>query len=618
MTAFGLAAGPASAIAVIPRQDWWSNGDLFTLYQFSGGRQVKDHEGFKLYIPKQLFPNEVDGSSLPGSYCLDSTVGDVNSSCPSVGFDELLRVFDLTDLQTDNLTISDYSDSKGATLNRQMAIVQIPEFTYMTNRTGKAVSQSKAWTQSQVLANYLSLGWQSGISDDPYTIQTKVGGNRLRSPYVILSCEMEPSKNYSRDLGYFEDPQGLKQLAPGSRGFVDIRRIWNETTLAKSSNTMVEWRDFFNDTDKPTLAAFILSPSENNGTSNNVTMCGVEAQWETIDMSIISNGAGVITSSISWYLISATPARKEDVVIPLISVHKTWADSLNAASSNSSTKLADLIDGASQILKKQENPAGTLVDAQTKILSMAVAEGLSRIGAEYNVNRGVDDLVQASSNSHAQTIRAYNTYNSTITLCRKGWCYEGRLVDYTKGPVILNGTREDFRPFYTELSIDTYDNVAGNLLYRSFPEPADIETAWIQISFPMKRYGYGWGFDTVAVKVATVILILHAVIVLAHCCFLFYSGLRYSFIDSLADLVALALTSEPPFAMRPNAADSRSSQTTTIRNVGERDFGETKLTMIVGGQCEDMNEKKDTAYRRPRSSSDFDIASRSGRHSYTI
>jgi hypothetical protein len=70
------------------------------------------------------------------------------------------------------------------------------------------------------------------------------------------------------------------------------------------------------------------------------------------------------------------------VVFPVPHMRKTWADSLNAASANSSTVLTDLIDGALQTFHRQGPRTRTPVDVQSKILSMAVADGLARIGAE--------------------------------------------------------------------------------------------------------------------------------------------------------------------------------------------------------------------------------------------
>jgi len=282
-------------------------------------------------------------------------------------------------------------------------------------------------------------------------------------------------------------------------------------------------------------------------------------------------------------------------VSPIARIRKDWADSLNAASANSSTVLADLIDGALQVSHEQTTKTGEVVDAQSKILSMAVADGLARIGAEYNVNKGISTLLQSTSG------QIYDPMNSTITLCRKAWCSQGYFVDNVLGPAILNGTVDDFRASYEMLAYGFWGNVTGNILH-SFPEPADIGTSWTQVSFPVHRYGYGWGFNTVAVKVATAVLILHAVIIIAHCCLIIYSGVAYSFIGSLGDLVALALISKPPSKFKSTsvgiARRSTWSQPTMVREVGAKEYGISRLALTIGGDHEATDEKA-IPHRRP-------------------
>lgn len=284
------------------------------------------------------------------------------------------------------------------------------------------------------------------------------------------------------------------------------------------------------------------------------------------------------------------------MVFPVAHIRKGWTDSLNAASANSSTVLADLIDGALQTFQRQGPRLLTPVDVQSKILSMAVADGLARIGAEYNVNNGVSPVLEGGSDS-----QGYDTMANMITICRRGWCSQGYFVDNLLGPAILNGTVSDFSAYYQELDYTFWQNVTGNILH-SFPKPADIATSWTRVSFPVHRYGYGWNFNTVGVKVATAILILHAVIIIVHCSLLVYSGFTYSFIGSLGDLVALALVSEPPSTLRSTsvgiARNSTWSQPTTVREVGEKEYGASRLALTVGGDDKTTDEKA-IVRRRP-------------------
>ena len=110
VTVLGLTVGPSSAIAVIPRLQEWQYRDLFTFYE----KPRRENHDFQLYIPKQLFPRTMDGSNLPGPYCLIASL-DVNSTCPFAGFNTILPLFNIADTSENNLTVSD-----GTGLNRRM------------------------------------------------------------------------------------------------------------------------------------------------------------------------------------------------------------------------------------------------------------------------------------------------------------------------------------------------------------------------------------------------------------------------------------------------------------------------------------------------------------------
>ena len=76
--------------------------------------------------------------------------------------------------------------------------------------------------------------------------------------------------------------------------------------------------------------------------------------------------------------------------------------------------MADLIDQAMQ--KSQQGSTDTPVQAQSKILSMAVADGIARIGAEFKANLGVSKLKNCGDGL------LYDVGSNNITICRGNWC----------------------------------------------------------------------------------------------------------------------------------------------------------------------------------------------------
>lgn len=128
---------------------------------------------------------------------------------------------------------------------------------------------------------------------------------------------------------------------------------------------------------------------------------------------------------------------------------------------------------------------------------------------------------------------------------------------------------------------------------KSFPQPANVEQEWTRISFPIKRFGYGWGLNTTLVKVAAAILILHAVMILLHCINLILTGQRYSYASSVKELITLAMNSRPSKAL-----DSGQSifgrpwaQKTVVREELGAPDGMTRYEIVVGeGEVEGSDE----------------------------
>ena len=104
----------------------------------------------------------------------------------------------------------------------------------------------------------------------------------------------------------------------------------------------------------------------------------------------------------------------QDTQFPIIDIRREWAESLNAATKNSSTVMANLIDQAMQ--KFRQGSTGTPVSTQSKILSMAVADGIARVGAEFKANLGIDKVKSCAGGL------SYDVGSNNITICRGDWC----------------------------------------------------------------------------------------------------------------------------------------------------------------------------------------------------
>ena len=265
-------------------------------------------------------------------------------------------------------------------------------------------------------------------------------------------------------------------------------------------------------------------------------------------------------------------------------VRKDWADSLNLPNPNaSSTLLADLMDPtvlqelqATEVngISWDSRPCWP-ADSQSIVLSAVIADGLGRIASEYSVDEN-------------------------LLICRKGWCSIGPWSATRNGnPVIYNGTYSEFealRWWYIrgEHILQGYETTGAlsDQIMHSFPQPPDYREQWTEVSFKNNRYGYGWGFKSKLVKAAAAIMINPAANILAHSCNLIISGEYYCFIDTVGELVALALKSQTPTALKDTSStgtlsNSLCSQPTAVRlAAGTREY-EQELEIVVGLECKE-------------------------------
>ncbi|MCJ1398406.1 hypothetical protein MMC11_001604 [Xylographa trunciseda] len=573
-TFLGLASGPASAIILIPRADLWYFQDLFVFYQDPSSMSTEDD--VTMYIPKALFPNEVNQSSLPGSYCLEKGL-DVNGSCPYAGYNDIL-----SNLQFPSASrLPPYPGALGIPDNTTL---DTPISRRMTSMPDSLYTAS-TWTSNQLLGNYMSLGVglnMHGLDGTPYTVGIRTQYGSVLNPFVRVCCIMQPADQLDRSAPILDDCWNPNQNQDQSGPTFSVTDVWNETVLSNSSTTMFEWVDSVPNTTVPMLTAFIFTPSDMTNTAN-ISVCVVNASWYYDDLWIMSDQSPTIISNFPFSSYAAIAITTDPP--PTIRLRKDWADSLNAGESNStSTVLTDLLDSGMQ------NYHGIWPQsAQSLILSKVVADGLARIGSEFRVSNA--------------TAIAMND----ITVCRQGWCSQGPFSYQSQGPMIGNGTWRDYQDI-SNGGIEDAPHPDSPVL-RSFPQPNDIDTAWTRVSFPIERYGYGWGFNSVAIIVAAAVLLFHALVIAIHCCILVFTGYHYKYAATLGELVALALGSQQPATLASTSVGISKGATwkraTAIREVQEEGSKKGRLELVVGESLSEGIEHG-LLYRRPVTDKEYE------------
>ena len=258
-------------------------------------------------------------------------------------------------------------------------------------------------------------------------------------------------------------------------------------------------------------------------------------------------------------------------------LRKEWANSLNPAMPNSSTTLfATLMEQAYNTSGFQDSPADsvgeTQVQVSSRVVSAVIADSLGRIGSELPANWGV-------------------------IICRKGWCSTSApQYAFSGNPVLFNGTVGEWNAVasngargYWGASNSSGFDPSLQVMY-SFPQPPDFNTKWTEISLQVNRYGYGWGFRNKIVNAAAAFLILHAIIIFAHCCHLIIYGKCSSYAGSIGELLALALQSAPAQILQSSTLGTPPdkgiwSQPAALRRVKGSDGHRDQYQIVLGPEC---------------------------------
>lgn len=276
-------------------------------------------------------------------------------------------------------------------------------------------------------------------------------------------------------------------------------------------------------------------------------------------------------------------------------IHKEWVDALNARNNttNSST-LATFIDASSVQYRAHVSSTDPTYPGlgHSLMLATAVANGVASIGLDVAQN---------------------------ITVCHAGWCSQGPYYTRQYGYTIYNGTRaegyqacghNDDDPISLHPANNDTDDSPILQTFRE-PDRAFIDSQWTQVSFPIFKYGYGWSFTPRTIKFAAAILLLHALVVIVHVCYVLFAGLCFDYAGSLAELLALALESQPAKVFKPKSI-GKSRETpwvwpAVVREVETSNGDDKKFKLIV----HDKDIRRRGMSKEERAAEDADYSRRS-------
>ena len=143
-----------------------------------------------------------------------------------------------------------------------------------------------------------------------------------------------------------------------------------------------------------------------------------------------------------------------------------------------------------------------------------------------------------------------------MVACRGGQCIQGPYYDERDGYVIYNGTNRETVTDCGLAGLEIFENstLASQPMF-SFEEPtrAVRDSEWTELSFPVCSYGYGGGVNAVTIRIAAAVLVLHACIIVIHVAYMLVQGKEYSYMNSFAELLVLAMKSRPSEVPTPRS-----------------------------------------------------------------
>lgn len=172
---------------------------------------------------------------------------------------------------------------------------------------------------SLLLAYYLSLVKPDIMSylynSTEYSVEARIADHNPLSAVVGVTCQSDSPSVYNRsyvlDLGVDDEkrlyntihPLGYGQSGLGTKFYLDVRNVWNESFLANVKQTTFTWRDVTTTEDNPALPALLLRPADQYAVAS-LTLCSIQASW---------------LSTYLWALpaVSTDPETSFDTTLPL-------------------------------------------------------------------------------------------------------------------------------------------------------------------------------------------------------------------------------------------------------------------------------------------------------------
>ena len=539
--------GPSSAIAMIPRLDWW---DMSQVQAF--GREYNDRVYFN-HTEAELWPGDIT----------NAIYADVNwcSAANISKQDCAVRAIDIV-----GPWISRHQ-SEGTKPN--ITVFQDSEVSrYLTSQGGPPDNSSRTVSSTipSILAKDLNHYWDWQVENG--SLPTSVSRPLLRpafinltfkmkKPLVQVQCQSYLNPDWERET--FEFPHDELVTPPLDAFRDDTWGLPNEFVLnlkgnesstydRKHSRFLFDWFDAasnFSGQGVPSLGAVAIYFAW-NGTAfvPVLTTCSVDGRWTPVQYYLDPKDTITIRQDSPNPIDILNGSSKEAANgLTRMRMSLDWANTMNVQSNDpqvpSMTVVEEMLEGFSGggnfIFPEPEKTASGYVMKSldwriSTTLGLYLTEGLAR--AFSDLGKG-SMLYRQATKIEQSYVRYLNDVNQPALK-----------YGYRNGKLDWMETRD---PCWND-SILPWDEWAP-------------QNGYTEIKITVQRNGYGYGFEGVPIKLAATVLGIYSALVCVHLITLGVERRIYKGCSDMGDMVALAWGSAPTVEMKNLSAGIRHHQT---------------------------------------------------------
>ncbi len=586
---FANVVGPSSAIAMIPRLDWW-----VVHAPFNTPLHLYLDSSLDALYPTKLGPPNM--TLYPGCDTAAYTSG-----CPGAAFDDLR-----------NWAASWYNN--GVAPNISMTEVTTNAQRAMLTETAHlTLDISITTTLTQPILELIGLFWD-------YIQVNPVGKiNNIKQP-MIVSTETAPvyAPVVQVQCTVFNYSDAIKSPGPNNTlvsfpldvldSYTGISTsnawpvdplLWNFTRPMNATN--FTWVDVssYSDGDGPgaSLGALITLPTlAVDGARENDTFwdlsqqsllipCLINAKWAAAKIQYEAKNSNQLVQNITEPGIfsvgdgqNVTEASKQPWGLSeTIYISPEWAALLNVA-------------GIASTFPSGESLNATMMEA---LLSQFVASDTNSIYSPY--------MALGAKYAAFAPPQTYNVLPATIAavvsegLSRQAYKWTKPYLVFDEGPNNTTFTNLEQQKGWnssglgiTNMSLDAFDAI--------------VDSGSTRIGFTIERYGYGYGYQDGTVMFGLVVLLTHAAVAIGYILYsilhrVFGAGFISSAWGDMGEMLALALRSDRARELQNVGGGVEESSTWKMR-VRVREVGGDRLELVVGaGDLDSTRPKLDKKYR---------------------